>query len=159
MSTRHGAHHVGARTLRDNHAATARVLVQERDSLDIALYDQLIDDLARDVTDAVVRAVEAFAVETATRLSVARKPRGGVSILRSQTPGGTLDIAVERFAQRLVCRSWFTSELGRTHPGPQHEAHIAVRDDGGGIEFIQGGRPLTLTDVERTWVRPFLSRI
>jgi len=93
MSTRHGAHHVGARTLRDNHAATARVLVQERDSLDIALYDQLIDDLARDVTDAVVRAVEAFAVETATRLSVARKPRGGVSILRLSRSATSADIS------------------------------------------------------------------
>jgi hypothetical protein len=159
MSTRHGVHHVGALTHRVGQAATARLLVQERDSLDIALYDQLVDDIARDVTDAVVRAAEAFAVETATRLSVARKPRGGVSILRSQTPGGTLDIAVERFAQRLVCRSWFTSELGRTHHGPQHEAHIAVRDDGTGLEFVEGGRPLTLTDVERMWVRPFLSRI
>jgi hypothetical protein len=159
MATRPAIQPVDSRSLRDDQYATDRLLAEERDNLDIALYDQLVDALALDVTDTVVRTVETFALETSTRLSVARKPRGGVSILRSHAPGGTLDIALERFAQRLVCRSWFTSELGRTHPGPHHEAHISVRDNGSGLEFIEGGRPLTLTDVERTWVRPFLARI
>lgn len=160
--TRHSAYPVGERTRRserDDYVTMTRRLAHALESRDTALYDQLVDRAVRDVTDSIVRTVETYATETATRMSVARKPTGGVSILRSRTPGGTLDIALERFAQRLVCRSWFTPQLGRTVAGPRHDAQIAVGEEGNALVFVQGGRPLTLDDVERTWVRPFLARI